>query len=222
LSRPAAGFSNLPQELNVLKRIINCICNVRLPVERLRCEPFTPTNLGFEIQDKLPRFRRKSHIIIVFDTPPDSRVGQIQRSIFGDLTHDFFVVSQFLEDIVEVASAKGFVIFHKPKYSLENYTIQYRNLVDQLKVKYKSSYKHISPYGNTSPLLVDCGASISFFGSSTFAISKKFCSSSYAYIPNSIITLADKKDKAMIAGRNELCSKLDKIKEKSKYVKSRR
>lgn len=222
LSSPAAGFSNLPKELNFLKKIINRISNVRLPIDRLRCESFDPTSLGFDSEDKLPRFNGENHIIAVFDTPPDTRNGQIQRSIFGDLTHDFFVVSQFLEDIVEVASAKGFVIFHKPKYSFENYTFQYRNLVDKLKIKNKSSYKQISPYSNTASMLDDCCASISFFGSSTLAISKRFCSSSYAYIPNSIITLADKKDKAIIAGRNELCIQLDKIKEKTKYVKSRR
>ena len=222
LSRSAAGFSDLPKEINVLKRIINQNCNVSLPVRNLRCEPFAPANLGFEYENKLPEIRNTSGIIAVFDTPPDSREGQIGRSIFGDLTHDFFVVSQFLEDIVEVASTKGFFIFHKPKYSFENYTSQYRNLVYKLRDKYKDSYHLISPYNSLAPLLTNCRASFSFIGSSTYVISKKYCSYSFAYIPNSIIALADNNNKDIIAGRTELSTRLDKIRKRTRYVKSRR
>lgn len=222
VSRSSAGFSHLPKEVNEVKQIINRTFNVCLPVPKLKCDPLTPTSLGFESEYELPRTRKQSCVIALFDTPPDSRDGQIGRSIFGDLTHDFFVVQKFLEDIVDVASAKGFVVFHKPKYSFENYIFQYRNLVDKLRGKYKDSYHFISPYNSLAPLLTNCRASFSFIGSSTHVISKKYCSYSFAYIPNSIIALADNNDTDIIAGRNELSTRLDKIRKKTRYVKSRR
>jgi len=222
VSRSSAGFSHLPKEVNEVKQIINRTFNVCLPVPKLKCDPLTPTSLGFESEYELPRTRKQSCIIALFDTPPDSRDGQIGRSIFGDLTHDFFVVQKFLEDIVDVAAAKGFVIFHKPKYSFANYIFQYRNLVDKLRDKYKDSYHLISPYNSLAPLLTNCRASFSFIGSSTHVISKKYCLYSFVYIPNSIIALAENNDKDIIAGRNELSTRLDKIRKKTRYVKSRR
>ena len=211
LSHSAAGFSYLPKEINNLKTIINRTCNLALPVANLRCESFSPTNLGFESEDTIPKIKNTSGIIAVFDTPPDSRESQIQRSIFGDLTHDFFVVKQFLEDIVKVASALGFVIFHKPKYSLENYITQYRSLLEGLKIQYKSSYFHASPYSSVAPLLNNCDASFSFIGSSTHAISSKIFSNSFVYIPNCIRFLAKYKSKNIIVGKSKLKTKLNKI-----------
>jgi len=222
LSRSAVGFSDEPKKANMLKKLINRNLRARLPTHKLVSESFTPVQLGYETEINLNTLPDHQNVIVLFDTPPDSRDGQIGRSIFGDLTHDFFVVRKFLEDIVGVAASKDFVIFHKPKYSFENYIFQYRNLVDKLKKKYEGSYHHISPYSSVAPLLTTCRASFSFIGSSTHVISKKYCRYSFVYIPNSIITLADKNNQDIIAGRNELSIRLDEIKKKTRYVKSRR
>jgi hypothetical protein len=211
LSRSAVGFSNLPKEANLVKRLINRNFKAGLPTHKLKCEGLTPVQLGYETEIILNKINDHKNVIVIFDTPPDDRINQIKRSVFGDLTHDLSVNSEFLMDVVQISMACNFVILHKPKYSLKNYCLSYRKVITNFKMLYNKKYHLMSPYSNIIPILSNCSASISFLGSSTNEISRKFNKNSFTYIPDSIIVRGHKYNKSILLGRTQLLQKLKQI-----------
>lgn len=207
----SAGFSDLPKKINSYKIIINRRLRIKIPIHKLICEPAVPTQLGFETVINLDK-PHDTRFVALFDTPPDAKDGQIRRSIFGDFTHDFYVLRQFLEDIIEIASETGFFVYHKPKYSLKNYMRDYQVLIEKMSAKFSANYCCLSPYTNVLPLLKNCSASFSFIGSSTYDICKQFCKKSFVYLPNSISVLCTKREHNIISTKNKLQKLFQKIK----------
>ena len=221
ISRAAAGFSDLLHEINKTKKALNRKYKISLPIQSIHCEPHMPVSLGFEREDKQPKSSTKNNIIAIFDTPPDTRENQMERTIFGDLTHDLFIVVKFLNDLVEICSEFSFDIWHKPKYSLENYSPEYQLIIKKLKAQYKKSYKLVSPYSSPASIFKNCSASFSYVGSSIQEMCKQKNNNSYTYVPICIDIIARKNRQYIISGKQELRKKLNEIK-KNQYAKCRR
>jgi hypothetical protein len=54
----------------------------------------------------------------------------MNRCLIGDMTADIEFIDNFLRDFLKVEINSDFVIMYKPKYSLVNYSIEYREIVD--------------------------------------------------------------------------------------------
>ena len=210
------GFTRIPNLLNRLLKTYNNdgpAFTSDLAAEHL---PDAPMALGYEVTEFVNPFHNGTFTIAIFDNPPETIKKQLERTLFGELTANFEVVSDFMWEISNLAIKNNFNIIIKPKYSLENYQNEYKNLLLSIKKRMGDNCLIISPYLRMGELVGHCDSTLSLPYTSTKNIFIKAGIPSFNYVPDKMIqafSFEGYKSDDLIMGKNDLNSKLLKLKE---------
>lgn len=177
----AEGFTDIFEFVNEFRRAVNSRLGFRLPVDAIPQSIQRPVLLGYESSEI--RDSERYLYALVFDVPPEDLTMQMSRHFFGDLTYSLPVISHFLTDVAEACLRNGLEVLIKPKYSLQNYSTEYRALLTQLVEKYAPRLYVLDPYSNTRDLLCAASASISMPFTSTKLISEHLKVPAAYYLP---------------------------------------
>lgn len=212
LSGKSIGFTNVFTQVNDIKKAVNTKYDCKLPVELNTKIAQQPLLMGYENNEnnKSVKF---SEYIAIFDVPPESMGSQFARSLTGDKLCSYDIIEAFLSECTNACVLAGYNVLYKPKYSLSNYSKEYRKLIDGFKKKYGDKFFVINPYANIIPVLKEVGASINFPYTSTKLIADAIKLPSTFYIPDNYRKsfYKDSLSQDLLIGKSELMLFLSKI-----------
>jgi len=211
----AVGYTDVFSLVNKMKVTLNQKFNYKLPLSNIVQTQQLPVLLGFE-HDLYGGVEGNKHIVAVFDVPPESVERQLSRSILGDRTSDFMIVEKYLVDVTDACVAAGFNVVFKPKYSLTNYSNEYRDLLDRFSIKYKNNFKIVNPYTSVLSLLSSACACITIPYTSILYVAYSVGLPSVYYIPELYRESFsfNLKNENLVIGESELAVFLLKVYEK--------
>lgn len=122
--------------------------------------------------------------IALFDVPPESEESQLNRTIIGDMTADITFVESFLSDFLKLDISVSYQLLYKPKYSLENYSFEYRKIIDSLINKFHDKFVFLDPYVRLTDIMRATDLVLSFPYTSTHKFAKYSGVQSYYFIPD--------------------------------------
>ena len=199
------GFSNLKKLLDSVKNKIFFLDSEK---KNIYIQPQIPVALGYEVV--APQIKKFKNSIAVFDVPPESLSGQIKRTFSADLMANFEAIKKFNEDILSLAKKHDIHVIFKPKYSLTNYSEEYKLLFNELSNKYGDQFELINPYTSMESIseLVDMTISYPYTSSQPFF--KKLGIRSVYYINECYRSVfkSDSDHKDFVIGASELDSLL--------------
>lgn len=178
----SVGFTDIFEYINTFRKRVNTTFGYRLPVSDGSQKLQNPIMLGYEVVPMNMTLQSKRYII-VFDVPPEGRRSQYKRHFCGSPANEELVVRNFLTDIAEACSKSNFTLVVKPKYSLINYSKEYRDFLAELTRKYVGRVQLLSPYGRVALLLQAASASINMPYTSTKLICDSLGVKSRYYMP---------------------------------------
>jgi hypothetical protein len=146
-SGSAVGFTAGYKSVNNIKKMFNEYLGCSFFIKNTSWAKQIPLTLGYENSyDFLPFRKHDKKNILIFDLPPENRNKTLSRALFGDRFAEYDMVEKFISDCVNCSIGSGFRVILKPKYSLSNYEIKYRNLISELKSKYGDDFILLDPY----------------------------------------------------------------------------
>jgi polysaccharide biosynthesis PFTS motif protein len=119
--------------------------------------------------------------------PPEDEYSQLKRSLIGDMTANLEFIDSFLSDFININISSDFVILYKPKYSLGNYSNEYKKVINSLIDKFYDKFVLLDPYVRFEDLMNITDLAISFPYTSTYKFAKYSGVNSFFYIPDAYI-----------------------------------
>lgn len=169
-----------------VNNFLNIIAHVNF-LNREKNEVFTanemPSMLGFESLLKIKELNGV-YVVSVFDVPPESTFQQLSRSTSGDKTSDIQFVSDFLNDLINESLDSDIIFLYKPKYSLSNYSDDYRSIITSLKKSLGEKFIVLDPYVRIGDIIERSDLVVSFPYTSTKRFAEFYGKKSFYYIPS--------------------------------------
>jgi len=141
-----------------------------------------PSMLGFEGLLKIKDLNGV-YVVSVFDVPPESTFEQLCRSTSGDKTSDIEFVSDFLNDLKSELFDLDVTFLYKSKYSLTNYSDDYRALITSLQDSMGERFIVLDPYVRVGDIIEKSDLVISFPYTSTKRFAEFYGKKSLYYVP---------------------------------------
>jgi len=215
-----AGYTNITSSLKKIKKDINQRMGDIFAEDHSVDEVERPVFLGFEFAD-LHAFENDQKYVGVYELPPESSETQYARAVCGDKLCDVANIKRFLQDI-SMLCEQGYSIVYKPKYSLVNYPVDYRQFLESLVAKYGKKFLLISPYTMASQIFSHCLLTISMPYTSTYYAAKASGNESVFYLPDTSAAWHHRSTfKDMVFGLDNLLKLVESIHSKSfKYAEA--
>lgn len=182
ISSDVIGFTDVAYLLNSAKKIISENCGCPLPVMEINKIEQRTAVLGYEVDVPIIKIDGYKDIA-VFDVPPEEKITQLSRSLVGDLMASFDGIEKFWLDIISVVCQYNFRVLFKPKYSFENYSVEYKELIDKIKNKLKEKFIVLSPYHRMGSILINADICLCLPYTSVHKIALEYGKTSYYYVP---------------------------------------
>lgn len=205
LDSPMVGFTEINSYLDSLRKIINKKFSYKLKVNYFTNENQIPVMIGYKSSETSKIIKHKKTVAF-FDAPPETTKEALLKNFVGWPLYDLEFIKVIFEDILYICMVEGFQVLFKPKYSLSNYKINYREFLENLKNKYKEDFLIMSPYANACDIFKNADAVISIPYTSTKFFADKYNIPSIFYYPKSVEHLYNygKYNKNLIFGRQNL------------------
>jgi len=174
----AAGFVRVNNYLNKIAHDIFLGQEKEGPI----IEKELPSMLGFERLLKVEEFH-EAYVVSIFDVPPESAFLQFCRSATADKTSDIEFVSEFLSDFKNESFNSDVKFLYKPKYSLMNYSEDYRALITSLKDFMGKSLIILDPYVRVGDIIEKSDLVVSLPYTSTKRFAEFYGKKSLYYVP---------------------------------------
>lgn len=158
-------------------------CSKSLPATDFN---FFPCLLGYERNYECD-LKPVSITIALFDVPPEAEDVQLNRSVIGDMTANLTFVENFLSDFLGLNLSVSYQLLYKPKYSLENYSLEYKEVIDSLMNKFNDRFVFLDPYVRLTDIMLHADFVLSFPYTSTQKFARYSGVPSYYYIPNEFV-----------------------------------
>jgi hypothetical protein len=207
----AVGFNDVFEYMNSFRNYMNSHFGYRLPLNDDSQPPQLPMMLGYETVEKNPKVQPGKYIV-VFDVPPEEHRSQYMRHFCGSPFGGAKVVEEFLNDLAKSCRINGFRLVLKPKYSLDNYSPEYRKFLFGLREIYGSDFGLLSPYSRIDVILSGASASVNMPYTSTKIICDWIRVPSVYYLP---LRLRWSNQNQIIFGEMELNKFLSELKNDS-------
>lgn len=209
LTGMATGFTDIFYDMDIARRNINEKYGCMLSVNAIGKIKQRPVAIGYEIYN-LNFTCNNFKNIAVFDVPPDERRHQLERALAGDRASDFKFCKEFLLDIAELADNNDIRILLKPKYSLSNYSLDYRSLINLIKKKLGNKFVMMSPYSRVGSIIDASDVCLNSPYTSARAFGEEFGKQSYYYVPEGYRMEFETNcgNFNLLIGRTELCKQL--------------
>ena len=165
-----------------------------------------PSMLGFEGLLKAKEWNG-AYVVLVFDVPPESTFQQLCRSSIGDKMADIQFVSDFLNELKSELFDPYVTFMYKPKYSLTNYSNDYRALITSLEDSMGERFVVLNPYVRVGDIVEKSDLVISAPYTSTKRFAEFYGKKSLFYVPSKyreLFMAYDGYNSETIYGKNEL------------------
>jgi polysaccharide biosynthesis PFTS motif protein len=172
------GYTEVTKNFNLFKLKLNKYFNSSFEIQD-NFRPNIPCFLAYEKST----INLNSDYLLIFDVPPESNIVQLQQNFIGDRVASYDFNKKFLCDIVEVASNLKLKIVLKPKYSLNNYSEEYKSLLSYLQNNFGLNI--LNPYVRASSIINNANSVISAPYTSTESFAKYVSIRSCFYVPDS-------------------------------------
>jgi len=169
----------------------------------------SPAVLGYETNQI--NFDEEKKYAVIFDTPPESTGENLSNHICGDFFATLSYCKNWLIEVVGILNSIGYPIIIKPKYSLVNYSKEYRDLMEFLIKDHNVIV--INPYETLASIKRKSNFWISMPFSSTHELASIWGISSFFYMPD-IYNVKEYKNLLpynFVTGKDELISRLKEV-----------
>ncbi len=103
-------------------------------------------HLGFKTELKFEKLKQNKCIVAIFDTPPEKDTIRKQNYLSDDRLSNEINSIKWIKEVISVLSEDGYFAIFKPKYRIQNYSLNYQKYLLDLSRNYADRFLILDPY----------------------------------------------------------------------------